>query len=354
MKTYFALFLIAATASLILTPLLRRFCERYRLVDEPKDNRRVHQKAVPRLGGVAIFLAILIALSVLVLVNNLLTRTLHPELRGIAGFLRYNFSPASIFLGDSGSLFIGFALAALSIQGSQKASTAVAVAIPILACGLPVVDAGVTIARRFVSGKPIFQGDREHIHHMLLARGWSQRRVALVLYGVSALFGLSAMLFVNSGSGLTAVVLFVIGVAVVLAIGRLRYHEVDELRASFKRNIGERRARATNNLRLRRACQSVASATTIDELFSGMLEILELGEFGYATVQFACHGQRELSEQVLAAGNGSMHNVTLDQGRISWAWKCDDYQHLDVAGSAQFWTMRLPLVTYENQLGYMD
>src|SRR5206468_7171749 len=99
-----------------------------------------------------------------------------------------------------------------------------------------------------------------------------------------------------SGSGLTAVVLFVIGVAVVLAIGHLRYHEVDELRASLKRNIGERRARATNNLRLRRACQAVASATTIDELFKGVLEILELGEFGYATVQFACHGQRELSE----------------------------------------------------------
>src|SRR5438132_12356977 len=87
MKTYFALFLIAASASLILTPLLRRFCERYRLVDEPKDNRRVHQKAVPRLGGVAIFLSILIALSVLALVNNLLTRALHPEFRGIAVLL---------------------------------------------------------------------------------------------------------------------------------------------------------------------------------------------------------------------------------------------------------------------------
>src|SRR5256885_3274087 len=332
MKTYFALFLMSASASLILTPLLRRFCERYRLVDEPKDNRRVHQKAVPRLGGVAIFLAILIALSVLVLVNNLLTRTLHPELRGIAvllgcgllvlllgvyddlrganaavkfaalaavtalfyalggrieglsipfiggvtfhpilgfvltmiwvvgianafnlidgidglaagsalfsslvlltvslvqgetmvtvvalaltgalaGFLRYNFNPASIFLGDSGSLFIGFALAALSIQGSQKASTAVAVAIPILAFGLPVVDTSVAIARRFLNRKSIFEGDREHIHHMLLERGWSQRRVALVLYGVSALFGLLAMMFVNSGSSLTAVVLFVV------------------------------------------------------------------------------------------------------------------------------------------------
>src|SRR5437016_13782649 len=134
------------------------------------------------------------------------------------------------------------------MPGARNGTTAVAWASPLLAFALPVVDTGVTIARRFVNGKPIFQGDREHIHHMLLARGWSQRRVALVLYGVSALFGLSAMLFVNSGSGLTAVVLFVIGVAVVLAIGRLRYHEVDELRASFKRNIGERRASATNNL----------------------------------------------------------------------------------------------------------
>src|SRR4029077_7800363 len=120
----------------------------------------------------------------------------------LAGFLRYNFNPASIFLGDSGSLFVGFSLAALSLQGSQKSSTAVAVAIPILAFGLPVVDTSVSIARRFLSGKPIFQGDREHIHHMLLERGWSQRRVALVLYGVSALFGLLAMLFVNSGNSL--------------------------------------------------------------------------------------------------------------------------------------------------------
>src|SRR5258708_9279218 len=87
MKTYFALFLISATASLLLTPLLRRFCERYRLVDEPLDNRRVHLKAVPRLGGVAIFLSLLIPLSVLLLLNNLLTQTLRPERRGIVVYL---------------------------------------------------------------------------------------------------------------------------------------------------------------------------------------------------------------------------------------------------------------------------
>src|SRR3979490_3250307 len=87
MKTYFALFLISAAASLSLTPLLRRFCERYRLVDEPLDNRRVHVKAVPRLGGVAIFGSVLIPLSVLLLLNNLLTQTLRSDRRGVIVFL---------------------------------------------------------------------------------------------------------------------------------------------------------------------------------------------------------------------------------------------------------------------------
>lgn len=478
MKTYFALFLISAAASLTLTPLLRRFCERYRLVDEPQDDRRVHSKAVPRLGGIAIFLSMLIALSFLPMVNNLLTQTLRPDLRAIvvfvvcgflvlllgvyddlrptsaivkfaglagvtllfyvlggrieglsipfvggvtlhpilgfvltmiwvvgianafnlidgvdglasgsalfsslvllsvslvqgkamvavialvltgalAGFLRYNFNPASIFLGDSGSLFVGFALAALSIQGSQKASTAVAVAIPVLAFGLPVVDTSVAIARRFLSGKPIFEGDREHIHHMLLERGWSQRRVALVLYGVSALFGLLAMLFVNSGNSLTAVVLFVVGVAVVLALGKLRYHEVDELRASVKRNIGERRVRAANNLRMRRACQAVSGAATLDELFDGVVEVLELGEFVYAAAQLSCNGDLEVNERAmaLAAGEGSMRYAVLNEGRIHWTWKRGDFSKVDVVGSDRFWAMRLPLGSEHGSFGYLN
>jgi UDP-GlcNAc:undecaprenyl-phosphate GlcNAc-1-phosphate transferase len=478
MKTYFALFLISAGASLILTPLLRRFCERYRLVDEPRGDRHVHQKAVPRLGGVAIFLSLLIALSVLPLVKNMLTQALRPDLREIfvflicgflvlllgvyddlrganaavkfaglagvtvlfyvlggrieglsipfvgsvtlhpilgflltmiwvvgianafnlidgidglasgsalfsslvilsvsliqgkplvavialvltgalAGFLRYNFNPATIFLGDSGSLFVGFALAALSIQGSQKASTAVAVAIPILAFGLPVVDTGVAIARRFLSSKPIFQGDREHIHHMLLKRGWSQRRVVLVLYGVSAIFGLLAMLFVNSGNSLTAVVLFVVGVAVVLALGQLRYHEVDELRASVKRNIGERRVRAANNLRMRRVCQAVSSAATLDELFDGVLEVLELGDFVYATAELSCNGHLDVNEWAvaLAKRDGSMRHATVREGRIHWTWKRSDFSNVEVVGSHRFWAMRLPLGSEHGSFGYLN
>src|SRR5438045_7458972 len=83
MKTYLALFLIAAFSSAVLTPLLRRFCERHALVDSSLDQRRIHQKAVPRLGGVAIFISIGIALCSLALVHNLLTQTLRAELKPI-------------------------------------------------------------------------------------------------------------------------------------------------------------------------------------------------------------------------------------------------------------------------------
>jgi hypothetical protein len=159
----------------------------------------------------------------------------------VAGFLRYNFNPASIFLGDSGALFIGFLLAAMSVLGTQKATTAVAIFVPILAFGFPVVDTAMTMGRRLVSRKPVFQGDNEHIHHMLLARGWSQRRVAIVLYGVCAMFGLLALMFPATGSKLTGFMLFVISVAVIVAVGHLRYHEVEEIRAGVKRNLGAAR-----------------------------------------------------------------------------------------------------------------
>lgn len=177
----------------------------------------------------------------------------------LTNFLRYNFNPASIFLGDSGALFVGFTLAALSVTGSQKASTAVAVAIPLMAFALPIVDTSFAIARRFIGGRPIFTGDREHIHHKLLERGWSQRRVALVLYGVCALFGAASLFSVSDGGGrTTGLLLLVTGAALVLVAGRLRYIEVDEVRAGLRRNITERRTRAANHVRVRRACRALS------------------------------------------------------------------------------------------------
>lgn len=110
------------------------------------------------------------------------------------GFLRFNFNPATIFLGDSGSYFIGYVLATTSIIGAQKSSTAVAVLAPLLAVGLPVMDTLWAILRRASHGRPIFAPDRGHIHHRLLDRGFGTKRVVITLYAISLLFAIGGIL----------------------------------------------------------------------------------------------------------------------------------------------------------------
>ncbi|MFL6229048.1 MAG: glycosyltransferase family 4 protein [Pyrinomonadaceae bacterium] len=276
----------------------------------------------------------------------------------LIGFLRYNFNPASIFLGDSGSLFVGFLLAALSVTGGQKASTAVAVAIPIMAFGLPVIDTGFTMARRFVSAKPLFEGDREHIHHKLLERGWSQRRVAFVLYGVCALFGMAALLFTSDGGTgrLTGLVLLVTGAAVVLIAGRLRYHEVDEVRASVMRNVTDRRARGANNIAIRRASHAMKSASTLGELLAALEQVLELGEFAHASAQLGRGGDADASARAIerSRGSRSLRGAEVSGTLVHWEWRRDEGAQLDVAGSELFWTLRLPLSTDDGAWGYVN
>src|SRR3982074_2328600 len=111
----------------------------------------------------------------------------------ILGLLRFTLNPATIFLGDSGSLFIGFLLSALALAGAQKAPTLVAVAIPVVSFGLPILETALSILRRLISGRPIFTADREHIHHKLLQMGLSHRQVVIVLYAVSALFAMLSL-----------------------------------------------------------------------------------------------------------------------------------------------------------------
>jgi UDP-GlcNAc:undecaprenyl-phosphate/decaprenyl-phosphate GlcNAc-1-phosphate transferase len=409
-KTYLALFIVALCSSLTFTPLVRRVCEWWGWFDEP-SSRSVHSRAIPRLGGVAIFVSLVIALATLLLIDNPITQALRlnqplllatfasaalifllgvyddlhtlkarekflgqavaatlffalggrieilsaPFVGGITlpvwlsfamtllwviaitnafnlidgldglaagaaafgavvmvvvsivmgkpfvtvvavalagaliGFLRYNFNPASIFLGDSGSLTVGFLLAALSVEGAQKSSTAVAVAIPLLAFGVPVLDTSLALLRRFLGRRPLFNGDREHIHHMLLTRGWSQRRVALVLYCLCALFGLQSLLFVadDANGPLLGLGLFIVGAAVIVVVNRLNYHEVAEVRLGLQRNLSftERRLRLANNIRVRRASAAVSRAATLDELFCAVEEMLELSDFVCATLQ---------------------------------------------------------------------
>jgi len=109
------------------------------------------------------------------------------------GFLPYNFYPAKIFMGDAGSMFLGFALSLISIEGAYKGATFVTLSIPIIAMGVPVIDTGLSILRRLIKGNGVFKADKEHIHHKLLFREGSQREAAVILYFLTASFGLIAI-----------------------------------------------------------------------------------------------------------------------------------------------------------------
>ncbi|NLP18117.1 MAG: undecaprenyl/decaprenyl-phosphate alpha-N-acetylglucosaminyl 1-phosphate transferase [Firmicutes bacterium] len=135
------------------------------------------------------------------------------------GFLPYNFNPAQIFMGDGGSLFLGFVLAAIAVQGTLKSATVIALAVPMVALGLPIIDTFFAIFRRYRNGSPIFKADKGHLHHRLLERGLSQRQAVLFLYSVSGVFGMGA-LAIGDGGGKYS--LFALAAAALILLYSLR------------------------------------------------------------------------------------------------------------------------------------
>lgn len=120
----------------------------------------------------------------------------------LVGFLPYNFAPAKTFIGDTGSNFLGFMLAVISILGVAKTYTIAVIVLPILVLGLPILDVVWAIIRRVIKGKSIkaiFRADNGHVHHKLVRRGFSQKQAVLILYGASAIFGMFAIILFDSG-----------------------------------------------------------------------------------------------------------------------------------------------------------
>lgn len=151
------------------------------------------------LAGVSTIFALLFFIVAL-LKGQYITALLMMGLAGSSlGFLRYNFNPARIFMGDTGSLFLGLMYSSLSIIGALKVTTTVALFIPLLIMGLPVLDTSFAIIRRFLSKKPIFSPDKEHIHHKLLAKGLTQKQAVFFIYiicGTLGAIGLSLVLII--------------------------------------------------------------------------------------------------------------------------------------------------------------
>jgi len=375
-KTSVAAFILALVIAALLTPNLRRFAEARGLLDEPKDSRRMHRRAVPRIGGLSIIAAFYASLVGLLVYEPELGRYfyskgwvgfsfllgglaiaalgLYDDLRGanayqkfavqfgvatllytcgyriehialpggalelgilafpvtvvwivgiinainlidgldglaggvalcavltnlvvaavephpimtlcmatlagaLVGFLFYNFNPASIFLGDTGSLFLGYVLAASSIRTNHKSTTAISVSllVPMVALALPILDTLLAMGRRALAGRSMFSGDSEHIHHRLLRLGLSHRQVVLLLYAASFVFGGAALILALADDpALRWIVVAVFGASFVV-LRRLGFFRgtLEALRVR-RRNLALRSAVAQIAHSLRRA-----------------------------------------------------------------------------------------------------
>jgi UDP-GlcNAc:undecaprenyl-phosphate GlcNAc-1-phosphate transferase len=186
-----------------------------------------------------------------------------PLAGSLLGFLRYNFNPASVFLGDSGSLTVGFLLGCFAVIWCQKSATLLGMAAPLISLLVPLTDVGVSIARRFVSNRPIFAGDGRHIHHRLLARGLDPRTATLVLYtacGGAAVLSLLDSLLSQTVGGVVVVVVCVLSWMGIRFLGYDEFAVARRLAGAhgFRRAVGE-------ELCLRKFQSLIVSAVTLEE-----------------------------------------------------------------------------------------
>ena len=162
-------------------------------------------------------LLIIFALNASPLISILLVTALAGA---ILGFLPYNFNPAKTFLGDTGSNFLGYTLSIISILGMAKTYTAIVIIAPLIVFALPLLDTGLAIIRRIIktrSLKGVFKADKEHLHHKIMKHGYSQKQAVLILYALSATFGMFAIILLDSG--IWKALSFALMVVAIVAIG---------------------------------------------------------------------------------------------------------------------------------------
>jgi len=220
--------------------------------------------------GIAI-VALATTLAVSMILGNLEVAFVCAALLGaLVGFLRYNFNPARIFLGDSGSLFVGFMLAVLSVHGSLKSSMVVVALIPPFALAIPLLDTTLAVLRRWLRGVPLAGADASHIHHRLLASGLSQRGAVGVLYAAATVFSVVGVYIAFAPPARVVVVTFAGGMlcAIVFFFGmrRLQYHEFFEAGAVLAHGALRVRRVIQDQIHARDLAQSLGDAEDIQTI----------------------------------------------------------------------------------------
>ena len=183
------------------------------------------------LDGLASGISVISAISLLVIFvlngSPMIAIILITALAGaLVGFLPFNFSPAKTFIGDTGSNFLGFSLSIISILGVAKTYTVAVIVLPLIVLGLPIFDTLWAIIRRLIKGKSIkaiFKADKGHLHHRIVARGFSQKQAVLILYGIAATFGIFAVILLDSG--IWKALSFLLMVIVAIGLGYKNFQE---------------------------------------------------------------------------------------------------------------------------------
>jgi UDP-GlcNAc:undecaprenyl-phosphate GlcNAc-1-phosphate transferase len=241
-------------------------------------------------AGMAAFASLTTLIAALISRNVQLALVTAPLVGSLLGFLRYNFNPASIFLGDCGSLSIGFLLGCYGAMWSQKSATLLGMTAPLMALAIPLLDATIAIARRYLSDKPVFAADRRHIHHRLLDQGLKPGRAVLVLYAVAGVGAVCSLLMQNQ-FGNFAVILFC--AAAWVGVQHLGYLEFDLARqflfsGSLRKIIGAH----VRIQEFERALARVESPEAARQVIAS-----NCGEFGFSGVRMHV-GDREFEHYV--------------------------------------------------------
>ncbi len=221
-------------------------------------------------GGMSLLVCVTLALTGWFMGNTTGMLMMASLAGSILGFLIFNFHPARIFLGDSGSNVIGFLIAALALVSSRTSERTVALVVPVLALGVPIIDTGLAIVRRWSKHLPLSAPDRQHIHHRLLSMGLTQRRTVLILYGICAMLCAGALLTLSEHREILFLVLGAVAILVYVCVRILGGTHLAALGARFGRDWRLYQAGSEARTEVERCAHAAAAAATVEALWASL------------------------------------------------------------------------------------
>jgi UDP-GlcNAc:undecaprenyl-phosphate GlcNAc-1-phosphate transferase len=239
-------------------------------------------------AGVGLFATLTIFLAAILHGNIPLAMATFPLAGCLFGFLFYNFNPATIFLGDSGSLLIGFLLGCYGVIWTQKSATLLGMTAPLMALSIPLIDVGLAIVRRALKRQPIFSADRGHIHHRLLDRGLTPRRAVLSLYAICSLVALFSLLqSIVTSDRLSGVIIVLFCAVAWVGIQYLGYAEFSVAGRMLFRGDFQRTLKA--QLDLNALEKKISGARTLEDCWQAVVD--GSAHFGFYCLRMETHGR---------------------------------------------------------------